>query len=139
MRFSNTFQSIGRYRLPLAFCTLLLTAGAQAAGSAKVAGTGNYQQERADCISGKSAEDKATCLREAGAAQQDARRGKLANDADYQKNAALRCQSLPATDRSDCERRVSGEGATSGSVSGGGVYRELRTTIPAPAEGEGSK
>lgn len=134
MKCLNTSRAIARYRLPLAFCALLLASGVQAAGPAKAAGS-SYQQERADCLSGRSAEDRATCLREAGAAQQEARRGKLANDGDYQKNAAQRCLSLPAADRSDCERRVNGEGVTSGSVGSGGVYRELRTTIPAPAEG----
>jgi hypothetical protein len=45
----------------------------------------------------------------------------------YLRNALRRCAGLPADDRSDCEARMRGGGTTSGSVDGGGIYRELVT------------
>jgi hypothetical protein len=115
-----------------------------AAGVASAADTAlsNYQQDRAACMDGRSTQDRATCLRDAGAALNEARHGKLKDDdaSVYQKNAQIRCNALPDADRPDCIRRMSGQDTTvSGSVSGGGVLRET-TTIhvdpppPAPAE-----
>jgi hypothetical protein len=74
--------------------------------------------------------------REAAAARreamQDMKRGRVEEDpAVYEKNRLMRCNYLPAGDRQDCERRMRGEGTTSGSVEGGGIYRELRTVVPA--------
>jgi hypothetical protein len=90
-----------------------------------------YQQERAVCLSGQSHQDRDTCLREAGAALQEAKMGKPAEGANsYEQNQAARCEQLPASDREDCVRRLR-EGTVSGSVEGGGIYRELRTTVPA--------
>jgi hypothetical protein len=72
--------------------------------------------------------------REAGAARDEARRGELArgeNAADFDRNKFARCESHSGEDRELCIRRMSGEGTVSGSVQGGGVYRELRVTVPA--------
>jgi hypothetical protein len=86
-----------------------------------------YQQERAACLSGQSHQDQSTCLKEAGAALEEARRGRLdtGQAARYQDNALLRCSVLPPEDRSACEARIQGQGTTSGSVAAGGIYREL--------------
>lgn len=98
-----------------------------------------YQQERARCISGESGQDYATCLREAGAALQAARRGQLDDaDATYRSNALERCKALPPDEAKDCRDRMRGQGTSSGSVKGGGIYREKTTTEtrvlePAPA------
>jgi hypothetical protein len=91
-----------------------------------------YQAERAACLSGRSHQERDTCLREAGAALAEARRGRVAGAVDYRQNALVRCQALPENDRADCRARVNGEGARSGSVEGGGVYKEsvTRTTTP---------
>ena len=90
-----------------------------------------YQQERAACMSGQSQQDRATCLREADAALQEAKRGRLGDgQGAYEQNRQSRCDGLPAADRDDCLRRMRGEGTTSGSVESGGIYRELRTTVP---------
>ncbi len=94
-----------------------------------------YQEDRAFCLSGKSSQDRATCLREAGAALQDARRGRLEDaQAAYEQNKFARCayHRNPA-DREYCERRMRGEGTTSGSVEGGGILRELIVAVP-PSE-----
>jgi hypothetical protein len=89
------------------------------------------EKERTDCMSGQSQQDRATCMREAGAAKQESQRGKLRDSGDYQTNASKRCDSLPAAEKADCERRAKGEGSVSGSVGGGGVVRELVTPVPA--------
>jgi hypothetical protein len=85
-----------------------------------------YQQERAACLSGQSAQDQSTCLKEAGAALEEARRGRLAEgSAQYQQNALARCTVLPPEEREACHARMQGQGTTSGSVAAGGIYREL--------------
>lgn len=113
----------------------LLAAGlsfAPGAAFAADAGASAYKQERAACLSGLSHQDRETCLREAGAARGEARRGNL-NDGttSYEQNAVTRCNALPAADRPDCVRRVTG-GTMSGSVETGGIYRETTTVIVAP-------
>jgi len=112
----------------------MLASGIAAAASAEMADAqARYQQERAVCMSGKSHQDQTTCLKEAGAAFAEAKRGNLSGGSDqYEKNQRLRCEShQDADDRADCLRRMRGEGTISGSVEGGGIYRELRTTVPA--------
>lgn len=93
------------------------------------------QKERSDCVKGNSQQDQATCLREAGAAKQEAQRGNLRDSGDYQSNANSRCASLPAAQKTDCERRVNGEGSVNGSVGSGGMVKELVTPVPAGQAG----
>lgn len=89
-----------------------------------------YQRDRAACISGQTSQDRATCLREAGAALQEARRGNLDDgQAQFERNRLLRCEKQPPEDRQDCVRRMRGEGSISGSVEGGGILRELVTPV----------
>lgn len=112
-------------------------------GLAATAQTPNatYQAERARCESGASGQDLAACRREAGAAQDEARRGNLTTPAPGQQagNATDRCSALSGGAREDCLKR-SGAAAdpkstttSSGSVQGGGIIHETVTTIPAPA------
>jgi hypothetical protein len=87
-----------------------------------------YQQERATCLSGQSNQDRASCLREAGAAFAQAQKRGLGEDpAQYKDNAIIRCQRLPDADRIDCIARMQGQGTTSGSVGAGGIFRELQS------------
>ncbi len=111
----------------------VLVAGmAAAAGGNLSEAQARYQQDRAACISGQSYQDRATCLREAGAALQEAKRGRIGDgQSSYEQNQLIRCDRLAAGDREDCLRRMHGEGTVSGSVESGGIYRELRTTVPA--------
>ncbi|OFZ99011.1 MAG: hypothetical protein A2Z64_02685 [Betaproteobacteria bacterium RIFCSPLOWO2_02_67_12] len=114
----------------LALCATGALLSATAAGAANRGGLPEaqriYQQDRAACISGETNQDRATCLREAGAALQEARRRGLDDgDAEFERNRLLRCDRQPPEDRPDCVRRMNGEGFTSGSVEGGGIYREL--------------
>lgn len=106
--------------------TLLAAATASAADTAREA----YQAQRAACEAGTTGQDRATCLREAGAALEEARRGRLTrgvSDAQLRENAAQRCERLPANQRSDCMALRSGDVQVSGSVKGGGILRS--TTI----------
>ncbi|MGR4867807.1 hypothetical protein ACIPRI_02940 [Variovorax sp. LARHSF232] len=118
----------------LAAGSLLAASSAIAAGPSGRAGAGGsqYQAERALCDNIQ--QDRAACIREAGAAQQAARQGALTNAPTdvYRNNALARCQVQPAEDRTACEDRVLGTGVTSidGSVLGGGAIRETVTPIP---------
>ena len=91
-----------------------------------------YRQERAECVNGHSHQDRATCLKEAGAALNEARTGKLDDRrTDYERNALMRCQALPAQDREACRARMNGQGTTEGSVEQGAILREYREIVPA--------
>lgn len=73
-------------------------------------------------------------VREEQAARQEARRGLLArgeNPAEFERNKVARCDPLPDEERGYCIRRMNGEGTISGSIEGGGIYRELRVLVPA--------
>jgi hypothetical protein len=104
---------------------------ANAAGPSKSDIERSYQRERASCMDGSSNEDRGTCLKEAGAARDEARRGQLTDNSDAeQQNAVARCNGLPESDRTDCVARVR-NGIVSGSSRSGGVFRETVTTVPA--------
>ncbi len=126
---NRTFGFYSRLSMVLATAGLLCTpaAWAQAPGS-----DARAQRERASCDGNQ--QDRAACLREAGAAQQEAQHGGLTHaPASHDQNALARCQLQPPADRADCEARIRGTGASSaaGSVMGGGVIRETVTPIPA--------
>lgn len=120
---------------------LIAVGGIAAATSATAQprrGDSTYQQEIAVC--GHNQQDRAACIREAGAARHEAARGGLTSAPDYRRNALARCSLQPPADRADCEARVLGgsgdsRGNVDGSVMGGGVIRESVTTVvmPAPA------
>lgn len=101
-----------------------------------------YQRDRSACAGKQDPESREACLREAGAVRQGALRGKVDDNptpSDLRRNALVRCQAhQDALDRSNCERRMLGEGQAQGSVEGGGVLREITTTIPPTAPGSGS-
>jgi hypothetical protein len=94
-----------------------------------------YAKERADCDAGRTAEDRATCLKEAGAAAAERKRHTLDTQGSTRQNAIERCNLVAAKDKADCLARIEGPSApnqktiTSGSVAGGGVLRETKTTI----------
>jgi hypothetical protein len=129
-----------RTHLKSSVLALLSTGALIAATSAAAAGASanmseaqaRYQQDRAACMSGATNQDRATCLREAGAALVEARRNGLtsSSDSQYVQNRMDRCVPLPAADQEDCVRRMNGEGIVKGSVEEGGIYRELRRTVP---------
>ena len=95
-----------------------------------------YLKERANCETGHTAQDRATCLKEAGAALDEKKKGKLDNSGSPVANATDRCNVVPAKDKADCLARVVGPQGpnqrvnASGSVEGGGMIKETTTTIP---------
>ncbi|MEO6031175.1 MAG: hypothetical protein ABIP61_04585 [Burkholderiaceae bacterium] len=115
------------------------SSAAPADGAGKTAATPSlYQTERAKCLAGQSGEDRATCLKEAGAAADAARRGQLSHsDEDYRRNALGRCDGLPPQDEKECRARIDGAPgtSTSGSVEGGGILRKKVTIVPAARRG----
>ena len=122
-------------RLPLALCGLLAAIALAPAASAAqpdrqalAQAQARYQQERAACLAGQTSQDRVTCLKEAGAALAEARRGGLDGDpSQYAANQRQRCLQLPSEEQRDCLARMSGRGSVQGSVAGGGVLRELVT------------
>jgi hypothetical protein len=87
-----------------------------------------YHAERATCMSGSSNQDRSTCLKEAGAARDEARKGQLTDgDGKLRQNAKQRCDALSGDDARDCLARMKGKGTTSGSAQGGGILRETVT------------
>ena len=93
-----------------------------------------YKREVARCNSGATSEGQATCLKEAGAARQQALQGGLDNQAgvgqNYRQNALDRCKLLPASQQGDCMGLMQDPSQTEGSVSGGGVLREREYVVP---------
>lgn len=140
----NEFIRVWILALTAVFAFLLLGSALAAdnkKSSAKSkAASSSYQEERATCMKITNKQDRATCLREVGAASQEAKRGRLTDkDAAYQQNALKRCESVPPADRQACEKRVRGEGKMSGSVQEGGILRETTIAEPMQAPARGSQ
>ena len=131
IRLASTSTNVNRTAVRLSALALLVLStsfSATAAMAARNSSDANarYQAERAVCNSGQSNQDRATCLKEAGAALGESRMGRLNDDPNtYGQNALRRCTALPADDRDACQRRIKGEGTTTGSVLEGGLGREL--------------
>jgi hypothetical protein len=116
--------------------TLCVAAHAAGTAGSRSEIEANYRAERAACMNGTSNQDRTTCLKEAGAARDEARRGQLTDDrAMERQNAVARCNGLPESDRVDCVRRVQGDGTVSGTAAGGGILRETVTIVPAAPDG----
>jgi hypothetical protein len=118
----------------------ITAAAAQVAGGGAPTGapldtSGQYTSEVQACMQGKTAEDQATCLKEARNAQADKKRGQM-NDSSgsYAANARARCNVLSGEDKAACEARMLGYGTVSGSVAGGGVMREVETVVMPPGQ-----
>jgi len=112
---------------------LLAMTAATAQVATGIDASGNYQQEVQACLSGRTQQDQATCLREARNAQADKRRGLLDDaGARFATNARARCDVLAGEDKAACEARMMGYGQTTGSVAGGGLLREVETVVLPP-------
>ena len=127
----KTFTMRGASLSCIALAALTLATASVAADRSAGSGAQSiYKQDRAACMSGASNQDRATCLREAAAALQEAKAGNAGQGVrsnEQNQNRFRRCDPLPPGDRDDCIRRMSGEGTVSGSAQGGGIYRELVT------------
>jgi preprotein translocase subunit SecF len=115
--------------------TALLAVGAATAqvatGTTGIDATGSYQSEVQACMSGRTQQDQATCLKEARNAQADKQRGVLDNaNGSFQANASARCDVFTASDeKAACQARMMGYGSVEGSVAAGGVLREVETVV----------
>lgn len=121
------------------FCTTAIASAVVAAPSwaqskdELAAAQSRYQQEMADCKSHASAQEMANCTREARNSLAEIKRGRMheaEQPFDYEKNALQRCDVHQGIDRTACIERMKGRGHTEGSVTSGGILREIETTIP---------
>ncbi|SEL06653.1 hypothetical protein SAMN05216359_10523 [Roseateles sp. YR242] len=116
-------------------------AGAKPAPATNAATPGGiYAQERARCLSGNSAQDQKTCLKEAAAARDEARRGTLksASQDELANNALLRCQRVAEEDRPDCRAMVLGQGTRDGSVESGAILKRIDRMVEENPTGAGA-
>ncbi len=123
------------YEVALLAVLAAAPASVLAAPSLAARSEAQYQRDAAVCLSRHYKGDKDECLSEASTAK--ASRPPFVVDPDpgrYARNVFKRCERLPENLRIDCVVRMSGGGTTTGSVAGGGIYRELVTQEPAPVE-----
>lgn len=125
----KTKQSTASFAAAALFAMTAATAQVVAPAADALDTSGSYPSEVQSCRQGRTAEDTATCLKEARNARADKQRGGLDKGADYQANARARCKVLSGEDKAACEARMLGYGEVSGSVAGGGVIREVETVV----------
>jgi hypothetical protein len=119
-------------RAPRALVIVLIALGSYAVLAESQAGTPDakrrYQRESAACAAIRVPDDRANCLSEASTRFAATQPAVAAEQADVlASNALKRCEPLPADERLDCVARMKGQGSATGSVAGGGIYRELVT------------
>ena len=112
----------------------LLAVGAATAqvatGTTGIDASGSFQQEVNACMTGRTQQDRDTCLKEARNAQAEKKRGALDNaGGNFEANASARCDVLQGEDKAACQARVMGYGNVEGSVAGGGLIREVETVV----------
>jgi hypothetical protein len=111
------------------------TSDAAFPGAAMIDSSGNYQSEVQACMTGRTQEDQATCLKEARNAHADKQRGVLDTQGSLSANAMDRCDVFQSGEnKAACEARVLGYGNVQGSVAGGGLVREVETVVLPPGK-----
>jgi hypothetical protein len=104
-------------------------------GASMIDNSGSYQSEVQACMSGKTQQDRDTCLKEARNAHADKQRGVLDTQGNVQANAMDRCDVFQSGEnKAACEARVLGYGNVQGSVAGGGLVREVETVVLPPGQ-----
>lgn len=123
----NTLQRMG-----LSLVLSFPLAPALAAGDRAVVDA-QYQTDRQACMVLSDPDARMDCLRDAGAARQEALRGTrdpAVDAAQLERNAIARCEvHKDKIDRALCVQMALGEGKVSGSVEGGGVIRQIEVEI----------
>lgn len=113
--------------------TALFAIGATAqvaVGTTGIDATGNAASEMAACNSGRTQQDRTTCMTEVKNANAAKRAGRIDNaGGQFAANALMRCNALKGEDKLACEARVVGYGNPQGSVAGGGVITEVETVV----------
>lgn len=135
MKYPLVMQTLSPKLLAPAVLAVMTAFGGSYAVAQTSSSNDAQQRYKADverCRSGQTSQDQQTCLREAGAALQEARRnGLVRGTPSFEQNQRARCDSLTGTQRDDCVRLMSDSNATiHGSIEGGGVIRETTITIP---------
>jgi hypothetical protein len=133
MIFNKTPELLGIAITVAAVFSTFSVGAISATAAAPTAAETRYQQDRANCVAGKTAESQKTCLKEAGAALQASRAHdlKTASSAQMAANERKRCEALSGGDKTDCLKRAAGVDTTvSGSVAAGGDLKETVTVIP---------
>jgi hypothetical protein len=133
MKFNKTPELLGIAVTVAAVFSTFSVGAISATSPAPTAAETRYQQDRADCVAGKTAESQKTCLKEAGAALQASRARDLksAPPAQLAANERKRCEPLSGDDKKDCLKRAAGmDTSTSGSVAAGGQLKETVTVVP---------
>src|SRR5688572_5568300 len=113
-----------------AVVALLSTTGAALAAdkAAPLAAKARLQHDRVVCARIRDQGVRDECLSEAStlyAGTQPSHPDE--SPAQLVRNVLKRCEALREPDRQDCVLRMQGQGTTTGSVAGGGLYRELVT------------
>ncbi|MBE7941629.1 MULTISPECIES: hypothetical protein [Ramlibacter] len=110
--------------LAACFAFLLLAAATAHAGATEA--SSRYDRERAACMHGSSNQDRATCLKEAGAALDESRHGGLSSPGtdELARNRLARCAAHEGADREACMQRMQAPSSTTGSSQSGGMLRE---------------
>jgi hypothetical protein len=116
-----------------AVLTAVCSAAALAASPEDLAAAkARYNQDMADCSSGRTSQDLATCRLEARNSLADAPRARPSESLEqYKQNALQRCEVHRGDDRVDCEARIIDLGNASGSVDSGGILRTSVRVVPA--------
>jgi hypothetical protein len=133
MRFDKTPELLCIAATVAAVCTTFSVGAISASAPAPTPAEARYQQDRANCLAGKTAESQATCLKEAAAALQAARKRDLRTPtpAEIAANERRRCEPLSGDEKKDCLKRADNIDTTvSGSVAAGGDLKETVTVIP---------
>jgi hypothetical protein len=114
------------------FAALLsLAATAQiAAGTTGIDATGNAKSEMNACLTGKTQQDRDTCMIEVRNANAAKRAGQVDNaNGEFSANALKRCDVFKGEEQIACQARIVGYGKTDGSVAGGGAIRQVETVV----------
>jgi hypothetical protein len=115
--------------LAVGAATAQVAVGAGNTGTTGIDASGIYKQEVQACMTGKTQQDQADCLKEARNAMADKQRGVLDTSGSPQANAMQRCEVLAGEDKAACQARMMGYGNVQGSVAGGGMLREVETVV----------
>lgn len=129
----STFHTLIRALASTTVLAAALASQAAAQPSAGGSAESRYQQDRDACLAGQTQQSREVCMREAGAARDAARKGKLGQAAqgDHSANAVARCKVFAKADeKAACLDRIRGTANQSGSAMQGGVLRESVITAP---------
>lgn len=114
----------------LVFTTQLVSAQIES-GTTGIDATGNAKSETVACNTGKTQQDKETCLNEVKNANAAKDTGKVDNArGQFEANALSRCEVFSGDEKVTCIARMKSNGQAEGSVGGGGIIREIQTVVP---------